>query len=180
MARRLTPAGLFILEQGSMSARLPVPGFEHYLVSSEGRAWSVCAGIELKLNRDKDGYLLLHTSDRGRRKAFKMHRLVLELFGCPAPSPKHVVNHKDGNKANNIIDNLEWVTRAENNRHASATGLIPRGELAQAALLTWEQVGRIREQYATGGYTYYDLADEYGVTYQNIHCIVRNKSWRGA
>lgn len=52
-----------------------------------------------------------------------VHRLVLDAFVGPAP-PGHQANHRDGNKGNNRLTNLEWVTARENTRHARATGLV--------------------------------------------------------
>jgi NUMOD4 motif/HNH endonuclease len=59
------------------------------------------------------------------KKAYKVHRLVGLLF-IPNPDDKPELNHKDGNKLNNSVDNLEWVTPKENTKHALKTGLIKR------------------------------------------------------
>lgn len=68
------------------------------------------------------GYFRLQLSDRVRRKTVAVHILVAQAF-CEGYFEGAVVNHKDGNKLNNNANNLEWVTVAENNRHAYATGL---------------------------------------------------------
>ena len=62
--------------------------------------------------------------DNEKRKSFKVHRLVAQAF-IPNPNNKPEVNHIDGNKINNNIDNLEWVTSSENSIHAYETGLNP-------------------------------------------------------
>lgn len=62
--------------------------------------------------------IILHKG--GKRKTFKVHRLVAETF-IPNPECKPEVNHKDGNKLNNHVSNLEWVTSVENKRHAWTT-----------------------------------------------------------
>lgn len=61
----------------------------------------------------------------GRSTAMKTHTLVAEAFICRRPSSKHVVNHKDGNKQNNSVSNLEWATYAQNSKHWSDNRLRP-------------------------------------------------------
>jgi hypothetical protein len=61
----------------------------------------------------------------GRSMAIKTHTLVAEAFICRRPSSKHVVNHKDSNKQNNSVSNLEWATYAQNSKHWSDNRLRP-------------------------------------------------------
>lgn len=72
---------------------------------------------------DKDGYLcvMLHRKNKVIRSV-KVHRLVANHF-IPNPENKSTVNHKDGNKINNNINNLEWATRSEQTQHAYKLGL---------------------------------------------------------
>lgn len=79
-------------------------------------------GRILKARIGKQGYPYLHLSKAGVRKTFKIHRLVAEHF-VPNLECKPEVNHIDGDKTNNITDNLEWCTSSENKRHAHRTGL---------------------------------------------------------
>ena len=60
--------------------------------------------------------------ENGKGKKYLLHRLLAQAF-IPNPEGKPCVNHKDGNKHNNALRNLEWVTRSENQRHAYETGL---------------------------------------------------------
>ena len=77
-----------------------------------------------KLHKNQDRYLCctLRLED-GSRKTFKVHRMVAEKF-IPNPENKPEVNHKDGDKSNNKISNLEWNTHSENIQHAWDTGLL--------------------------------------------------------
>lgn len=71
----------------------------------------------LNPERTKKGYLRVDLYDAdGNRKHYKVHRLVANAF-IPNPDGKPQVNHKDGNKKNNSVTNLEWVTDAENKKH---------------------------------------------------------------
>lgn len=92
------------------------------------------------------GYLKVDLRTGGRYKTFSVHRLVAKAF-LPKVEDKPDVNHKDGHKLNNYVDNLEWVTHQENAQHAVKAGLNPLGEDNYQAQLTNEQVLYCREVY---------------------------------
>jgi phosphomannomutase len=73
------------------------------------------------------GYINVCLNKDGQAKRVYVHRLVAEAF-LPKENLKDCVNHKDGNKANNNLDNLEWVTRSENMQHAYSNGLAKQYE----------------------------------------------------
>lgn len=114
----------------------PVENYEgFYEVSSEGRVrscdrMSKCSrGDKKRLWRGRDlsqtvastrGYKQVSLSKEGVIKKVYVHRLVAEAF---TDARDETVNHIDGNKLNNALDNLEWCTYSENNSHAFATGL---------------------------------------------------------
>ena len=75
----------------------------------------------LKYSLDKYGYPQIVLNNK-KHKCFRVHRLVAEAF-LLNPKNKSTVNHKDGNKTNNNVKNLEWNTIKENNDHALRTGL---------------------------------------------------------
>lgn len=83
---------------------------------------------ELRYFSDSNGYVVVQLRNRGKQKLCKVHRLVAVLF-IPNPENKPQVNHKDGNKKNNRISNLEWATGAENMNHARDNKLLnpPKG-----------------------------------------------------
>ena len=100
-----------------------IKGFEDsYLISNHGRVYSLITRKQRKIQvRKPDGYNMVSLWKNNRGVNCYVHRLVLQHF---SESPEdETVNHKDGNKSNNHISNLEWMSYAENNRHAVDTGL---------------------------------------------------------
>lgn len=77
----------------------------------------------LKIQTDHKGYKYVRLYNSNGFKAKKVHRLVAETF-IENPNNLPQVNHKDGDKTNNCINNLEWCTDTENKQHAIKTGLI--------------------------------------------------------
>ena len=82
----------------------------------------------LKPGTDKDGYLLVTLYKNRNKRPFKIHRLVAKAF-IPNPDNKSDVNHKDENKTNNCVDNLEWMTRMENNNFGTRNERISKSVL---------------------------------------------------
>jgi len=94
-----------------------------YRVYSDGRVESLISGIFLKPDVQKLGYYQVTLFDEdGKKFRKKVHRLVAECF-IPNPDKLPFINHKDGDKTNNSVENLEWCTSYWNNLHARTTGL---------------------------------------------------------
>ena len=101
----------------------PIPSFPAYSASSYGRIRNDSTGRILHVYLDsRRRYLILTLRKDGRQVIQRVHRLVAEAF-LGGPHPELDVNHIDGDKTNNCIENLEWCTRKENARHAVSTGL---------------------------------------------------------
>lgn len=99
-----------------------VDGYEHlYAVSSLGNVAKATMGLEperlLNMVDNGNGYLRVGLYLNGVSKHYYVHRLVAQAF-IPNDQNKPQVNHIDGNRQNNVVENLEWVTRSENNKHA--------------------------------------------------------------
>ena len=96
-----------------------VVGYEGlYAVTSCGKVWSYRSQKFLKPYEDGGKYLKVHLSKNGVGKQFKVHRLVAQAY-IPNPEDKPMVNHRDENKQNNCVNNLEWVTASENTKYGT-------------------------------------------------------------
>ena len=106
-----------------------------------------------------------------------MHRLVASAFIRNTKNLKYV-NHKDGVKSNNVVDNLEWTTGSQNAKHAFKNKLRCNvGENNSCAKLKKSDVIKIRQLYNTKKYTQLKLSSLFGVARETIRNIVNNKTW---
>lgn len=137
-----------------------ITGYEgHYQISNLGRVRSLDTmapngnhvlvkkwGQIRKISISKQGYFIVGLFKNNIQKTFKVHRLIAFAF-IEKPSGKNIINHKDGNKLNNSIDNLEWCTYKENSVHAVLNNLInkARGERIGISVLTEAQAKEIKE-----------------------------------
>ena len=130
-----------------------------------------------KASINKTGYVYMAFREGGKQKNHYVHRLVAETF-VVNPDNKPFVNHKDGDKQNNTVDNLEWVTTAENNQHARDTGLVvtPKGEESKLAVLTNSEVLEIKRQLSEGR-KQRDIAHDFNVHYSLISHIKAGRKW---
>lgn len=95
--------------------------------------------INLKQNKDNKGYLTVKLQKNKTKKTVRIHRLVAEAF-IPNLENKSQVNHKDGNKQNNCVDNLEWCDNDYNNEHAKINGLKKTRKIILINNITKEQI----------------------------------------
>lgn len=98
----------------------PIPGYESlYEASCSGNIRSLIKGKVKKLRHDSGkNYLLVELFKDKKPKTFLVHRLIASTFYPCSNSHLLQVNHKDGNKTNNNISNLEWVTQSQNIKHS--------------------------------------------------------------
>ena len=91
--------------------------FERYMIGRDGKIFGL-NGNQMKTFFDKDGYEIVGLRDnQNKRYLVKVHRLVATRY-LPTNDYSLTVNHKDGNKANNNVDNLEWLSVADNLKHS--------------------------------------------------------------
>ena len=112
----------------------------NYYATDDGRIWSEKTQKFISPQEDKNGYLKVALSclDNNGRHRFSVHRLILENFSPVEDMEKLQVNHINGDKKDNSLQNLEWVTCKENIKHAIQNNL--RAEINGASKLTKEQV----------------------------------------
>lgn len=155
-----------------------VSGLPKYSVSSCGTVFGV-SGQPLIPNADDKGYLRVYPYGVSYKK---VHRLVAEAF-IENPQGLPEVNHIDGNKKNNNVSNLEWVTHKANMHHAINTGLskLPgKGEDGLRAILTNDQVSFIRKNVKKRDkeFSLSALARRFGVSVSCVHLVVEGRNWR--
>ena len=100
-----------------MYRRERITGYDEYEVDTNGIVYSK-RGKPLKYSHNFRGYQIVNLMVNGKRKGFAVHTLVAKQFIANSDPIKTQVNHKDGNKDNNHISNLEWATPKENTWHA--------------------------------------------------------------
>lgn len=168
----------------------PVRNWEHkYEISNKGRLRNIETQLILKPLSVGCKYYYFMFYDPKRKSKNKrvkvyLHRMLAQCF-IPNPYLHNEVNHKDGDKWNCSLDNLEWVSKSENSKHAVATGLHrpyfmdgnTKGEGNVNAKLNWDKVHDIRKRYAEGE-SLTEMAEEYGVAVGTLEFVVKNKSWK--
>lgn len=153
-----------------------IPGYPGYFVSEDGQIISKKTGRVLKPRRLPAGYHRVSLCVDGKPKDSYIHRLVAQSF-IPNPESKPCVNHINGNKADNRVENLEWCTYGENQQHAIDTGLLScRGEAHSNSKLTEDAVREIRQN--AQGLSQAALGKLYGVSAAMVNRVRARKAWK--
>lgn len=162
----------------------PVVGYEGlYSVSNLGRVAGHCGSRWRNQPRvmspglKQNGYLKVSIGPKYESENRYIHRLVLQHFGPPAGG-KTDVNHIDGNKLNNRIENLEWATRSENMQHAMRTGLwTSLGARNPMAKITPDDVRAIRLLYSPHKRNAREVAERFSISPASVTGIYRGDRW---
>lgn len=165
-----------------------IPDFPHYSITEDGRVWSNerivirsdgvpqrRKGKWLKPVVDK-GYHIVNLYDGPTRKKRFVHQLVALNYLAPVEG-KDCVNHIDGNKTNNTVDNLEWCTPTENNLHRTNVLRKCLGEENGLSKLTDQEVIEMRRLRATG-MSCPKIAKMFGIADSVSWKICTNKMWK--
>ena len=153
-------------------------GYEgQYAVTEDGKVWSYKTKRFLVTSVHRNGYIKVSLWKNNKQKTYFMHRLVAEAF-IPNPDNLPQVNHKDENKTNNCVSNLEWCTHKYNNNYGSKRDAT-KGVNNPKAKLNEDDIVEIRKLYkphskSNGAKA---LAEKFGVSYHHIYHIVRNDRW---
>ena len=95
-----------------------IKGFENYSVSDKGEVFNNKKNVAISSFFHRKGYLMVTLCNKGKKRNIYVHRLVAEAF-IPNPQNKPTINHKNEKKTDNNVNNLEWLTVAENNSYGT-------------------------------------------------------------
>lgn len=166
----------------------PLPSDKHYQISSHGgvkrlagktvwggKAWYSLPELVMSPTVMGSGYLVVRISGKNKY----IHRLVAEAFLKGRTDIRCEVNHKDGNKANNAPENLEWCSRKENIQHAWEMKFVQPGEAHHASKLSEDMVRSILVVQKVTGAKHFRLHKKYfpNICKATIQKIIDGKSW---
>ena len=161
---------------------IPITDYEDYIITENGTIWR--NSHQLKPWKTNSGYLMVCLSKNNKTKKKYVHRLVAQMFLNDGREISLTVNHKDGNKLNNHVNNLEIISQSDNNKHAFAANLKKptntSKELNGNVKLSQEDVDFIRAHYIPRDkqWSGVKLAEMFNVTPANISDIVNYKLWK--
>ena len=142
------------------------PVYNYLLVSVDGEIYSEKTEYYVKGSSSGNGYRKLSVYKDGKSKSHTFHRIIAETL-IPNPENKCCVNHKDGNKLNNNVDNLEWCTYSENSLHAYRIGLKKSPKIRpwqKKAVYQWNEDGTLLKFWKNPE----DLRKAFNITAQKI------------
>ena len=172
-----------------------IPSYPDYLVSNFGRVKTKARELRYThavtkkehFRKSVERFLKVHYNKLTGYKFYQLykdkkmynksiHQLVADAFIEKIESFDHI-NHIDGNKHNNSVDNLEWCTNEYNHHHATITGLVAKGERVGTSKLNDNMVHAIK-YFLHEGYSHVELAFAFNVSRPTISLIKENKIWK--
>lgn len=167
------------------ASELRIGNYLGYKVSEDGVIYSKRKNTPLKYTLNDKGYPCVSLHYKGKCVFRRVHRIVAEVF-IQNPLNKPCVNHKDRNRANFHISNLEWVTYSENVKHSVENGGRDNWTRNNSGLnnpnvkYNWKMICAIRDLYNTENYSQNELANMFNLSQGRISKIVNNKIWKSA
>lgn len=156
-----------------------IPGYENlYSITTNGKVWSHKKDKFVNQVNHNKGYKVVRLYIGAKEKSYLVHRLVAMTYLKP-DSTRPWVNHKDCNKRNNHVSNLEWCTRRENMLHAVDNGLMfGKSHNHPSSKMTEEKVRRMRQLHSEQSISYPRLAEMFGVSLGLAWGIVNHTRWK--
>lgn len=163
--------------KGERWSKIPMQGYTGYSVSSCGRVYSHKTNRVMYASVNS-GYSRVYLSYMGRDTGFYVHKLVAKAF-IENPKGYLLVNHKDSNRANNNVSNLEWCNNDMNIKHAVDNKRFNKieGEKVITSKLNATEVIEIRALFVAG-FTRRQIAEKYHTKPSNVKDIVLRRSWK--
>jgi hypothetical protein len=151
-----------------------IKDFNEYEVSTTGLVRSKSTNKLLTPSKLRNGYMNIKLYQNFKQKNLLLHRVIAIAF-IPNPDNRKTVNHKDSNRANNSLDNLEWSTQSANVIHGYTDGLHnTKGVKNGNSKLTAEQVLKIREDQRS----YPEIAIDYSIAPTTVGNIKNRYIWK--
>ena len=154
-----------------------IANLENFEISKSGVIRN-CNTLKIKSQYiSSTGYYMISVSKNNKSKSYRVHRLLAETFIPKNNEFQIFVNHIDGNKLNNCLENLEWCTHLENMKHAFKTGLANNSnEKNGMSKLTSKDVAIIKTM-LKNGISQYKIAKKFNVSRSAILKIKLGKTW---
>jgi len=149
----------------------------NYEVSNFGQVRNIKTKYILKPTLNKFGYIRLRLGHGKNKISVFVHVMVSEVFLGPRPDhwTKIAINHKDSNKENNALYNLEYCSPRENQLHSLNKNKKKHSEDKYNAKFSNDEVIKIRKRYEKGGVTQLQLAEEYGVAHSTMNYLINGR-----
>lgn len=154
--------------------------YDRYYISEDGSVYTNYGKQKMSDNAKQSGYIVnSFYGENGYRKDYKRHILVASIFIPNNNLKKNQINHKDGNKLNNCVSNLEWCTCEENINHAWKNNLTKarKGSKNNFAILTEKEVLEIVKLFQSKEMSGREIAKKYNVSPQTISAIKCRHNW---
>ncbi len=168
---------------------VPIPDFPGYEISDLGQVRSFLGHGDYRINQTITSnsrvlspcfagkYAHLTLRNAAGRHTRLVHRLVLLSFIGPPPHPTWHASHRDGNRANNRLNNLRWLSVGDNNRERAEHGTMPIGEKNKASKLTENDVFELRRLFKAGAKKS-QLAKRFGINESTVARAIFKITWK--